>query len=318
MPQPSTMGPPPADCRDCPPFIASAQLQTSPMWATNLLCCGPPTAPDSTWGAQSFQPTARAVPSMTSLLRRLEAFPLTDEPVLRFFRGLPPFFSPTTMAYDALPATPPAAVMLQRKLPPPLSLSRAPASALSSHRAAPSSSWPPAAIASIASCSLRSTLSADAAGNIDPPLHGTACPSTRRPAADGGARDEARGTFQSSGALAPRSVPAGSALQQVGARPPADSHDNGKGFSPDSSDGDGGGADDEENSSSSESSDGDEEPVSRVGRAALVCNVLADALPSTANERVDKDRWRKVRLFLCQRCWLSLSSMSLPGAISAP
>jgi len=38
------MGPPPADCRDCPPFASPATLQTSPMWPTNLLCCGPPTA----------------------------------------------------------------------------------------------------------------------------------------------------------------------------------------------------------------------------------------------------------------------------------
>jgi len=84
----------------------------------------------------------------------------------------------------------------------------------------------------------------------------------------------------------------------VGARPPANSHDNGPGSSPDSSDGDGGGADDEESSSSSESSDGDGAPVARAGRAALVCVVLADAFPPTANERVEKDRWRKVRLFV--------------------
>jgi len=55
---------------------------------------------------------------------------------------------------------------------------------------------------------------------------------------------------------------------------------------------------DEESSSSSDSeADGDTAAAASI-RAALVCVAIVDAFPSRANERVDKDRWRKVRLFL--------------------
>jgi len=55
-----------------------------------------------------------------------------------------------------------------------------------------------------------------------------------------------------------------------------------------------------EESSSSSDSDvrGAAAPAAAPGRGALLCVALVDAFPPTTNVRVEKDRWRKVRLFV--------------------
>ena len=144
-----------------------------------------------------------------------------------------------------------------------------------------SSVSPPPPVARTPSSLLSTRATAAASASAYPPLSaGTPPPAPTSPSPTGGTPPPAGEVDADASPL--RAVPLSDAPSppEADARPPADP------------------SSDKESSSSSDSEAAGDPPAAAANRAALVCVAIVDAFPPTANERVEKDRWRKVRLFL--------------------